>query len=318
MKFYLVVLMYLSSLLLSCMKVQPKGLSGKSENVIQYISDPNSLDKSSFTINEDVVLTKNGFVSLQTFMATAELKIQNINESPLIINISSLTLHSKANIFTFGQNIKLNIQNLDSDHGQISTFPEFQFADIGKRGRSGGELTMNINSGKGDLKINMRGEIGGIGYPGKAPSALLDGVDAKFPTRAFDGNYRDCPCKRIECSQNNTAQEYLTHPPENGKAGAPGTSGYRGGDSGRLKYSISENLGMTVHILKIPGAGGAGGKGGLGGKGGKDIMTNFKRICEIPLKNAEPGSNGTDGINGESGDEEIVCEYRDNVKINCF
>jgi hypothetical protein len=97
----------------------------------------------------------------------AELNIRN---TP----VNVLSFSRGATLITEGENLDLNLFELESDRGEIVTFPEGTSRQIGQRGRDGGTIKIKAQRASGDLlTIVARGENGGTGAGG-GDSARVD------------------------------------------------------------------------------------------------------------------------------------------------
>lgn len=137
-------------------------------------------------------------------------------------------------LFTLGNNLRLIAEELESDRGEILTFPEGTKAPEGTAGLHGGFITLQIQHPQGQLFVTLRGEHGGDGRPG------LDTV------------YFSSTC-----------WSYTRMSDLNAK---PGDPGQRGGDSGSLRLLTENQSLFDLRRRREFGRGGQGGKAGQPGR----------------------------------------------------
>lgn len=316
MSFSRFVLMFVYIVIFSaCLRIQPKDAQSPTLQRTTSYATPTENILAPTVINEDIVLFEGKIIPLRIFLNSPAAKSLSPSEQFTTFRFSSLTLYSSARVFTLGQNINIKIENLYSDHAILATFPENQTAPTGKAGRSGGKITLSINSGTGSLEIQMTGENGGNGLPGKNPGPELNGASSVPEKLIYLDSADNCPCQGTQCLLYSNSNRPTI--PQNGKMGSSGMPGFKGGDTGSLSYSITEASNFKISVSQNPGVGGNGGAGGQGGRGGLALKSRFAEVCNFVIPDGTPGPQGPSGYPGEPGSIEKVCESISGSQVQC-
>ena len=239
---------------------------------------------------------------------------------------------------TLGQDLSIEVNEIISDGGVISTFSENAKAPLGQSGRAGGSVRIVARRGSGQLVVQASGESGGDGRDGENGPAGTTGGPGQpgdwgmNPTlyTSLDGNYLDSfarsmrqfprPPKDSEWKRalNGIPFYVCARPPtagETGGNGGPaqdGGSGGAGGDSGKVYVQILEDSEIQVRAsgeVGLPGLGGRPGKGGLPGNGGPPGQQDQGHSC-APAQTGPTGQGGLEGrqgIPGTSGTRQPFC-----------
>lgn len=227
--------------------------------------------------------------------------------------IRTLTFEKDAILFTIGENVKLEADEIVSEDGQIVSFPADHFPNRGVNGRSGGEITVRAKKATGVLTVQGLGQNGGQGADG------VDGVNgepgvAGNPGKSHPKNPQDqlnLKALREQCrkfiEQNNFRQVQrrvkCDVKPTNGtdggsgSNGTPGGVGGAGGDSATVRVEIDQMDTLNLKLIVepgLPGKGGVGGRAGLGAAGGAAGEIDFLLGCPAAVP-------GQDGVNGKAG-----------------
>jgi hypothetical protein len=169
---------------------------------------------------------------------------------------------SQALITTNGHSFLIETGSLISDLGTIRSHPAGSAALQGSQGLTGGSARIQARTASGKLTIEMRGQNGGLGPPGKDWERFGDGPQA--PGGPING----------------MAQ---------GEVGKRGGDGYRGGNSGNFEIKLKEAHSLTIFRTIETGTGGLGGKGGKGSP----------RLEALNLLEGPQGEEGRPGPNGD-------------------
>lgn len=235
-----------------------------------------------------------------------------------------LFLTENGQIILRDKSVRIEVDQLHSQGGKILTFPAEAEAPVGKKGRSGGQIEIHAVKAVGTLFIELRGEKGGQGLPGEAADIALKGITG---LAGKEGASTTSICERGE----GCISKQLCHiQPQRGMPGGQGSRGYRGydgargGNSGRLLMEIIDSTEFTFQGERFAGEGGAGGIGGPGGEGGDggpqgQVVGGFGVGCDTPGSGPRgpQGIRGEPGQNGLPGQQEWICEMRDQKK-NCY
>lgn len=225
---------------------------------------------------------------------------QSVFKEDTHLNVNRIFILENKPLQTNGFKVELVANELRSEKGIIQTFPENSKALPNSDGRSGGSLTIKVQSATGDLKIYMRGQNGGDGVNGQA-----------YSSRAADGAPAGSGNRVCECIGKNCFILELTHcscesKGENGGAGANGAKGRKGhragngASAGQLNISVQDGREFDLQtyafkgVAGISGEGGEGQDGGIGGQKPKNIHADS---C-----GGNPGGNGSKGAKGDRGD----------------
>ncbi|XGC81364.1 hypothetical protein ACES2L_02555 [Bdellovibrio bacteriovorus] len=204
-------------------------------------------------------------------------------------------------LYTMGNEVHLEIENLVSDDGLIATFPENAQALSQQNGKHGGHIVLNIKSAQGHLKSILRGENGADGLPGNPPDAALNGTPG-LPMGAF------CDSQK---------KGYPAVAPGPGAKGYRGGDGSHGGNSGTLLVEVNQDLGFKLDVKKVAGKGGEPGAGGEGGAGGAPGLATKKCESAIYKEPGKDGPQGDDGASGKDGETQDHCVSVSN-EVECF
>jgi len=138
-------------------------------------------------------------------------------------------------ITTQGFNLVVAAKEMISQNGLLRTFPLGAKALAGQQGLHGGNVKLDLESAKGNLKVHLRGQHGGDGQKGE--DFLIVGLPVPDVAGAVG---------------------------KPGVKGKPGMPGGNGGNSGRLQVTIKNSHQLNLLPLWEPGQGGSGGEGGTG------------------------------------------------------
>lgn len=152
---------------------------------------------------------------------------QDIDWTPATYEMKydKITFTEQGVLYTEGNEVSLQVTELESFHGQIASFPEATKAAEGEAGRSGGNLSLQIERASGSLTLTMRGENGGDGesVPQRSGLAVVE-------------------CERPDA--------------------IPGGNGQMGGATGKAIIQVRENnpLRFDLYVQKQAGLGGNAGQ----------------------------------------------------------
>lgn len=162
-----------------------------------------------------------------------------------------------------GFNLVIHAEALISQGGVIRTYGSGAKAHVGRAGGHGGNIALNLATGKGVLHVELRGQHGADGRAGNDYSFLRpDDSQAKHPVG------------------------------QKGVKGRNGEDGYPGGNSGSLQVKIQADHQLDILASFEPGRGGA---GGVGAPGQQVSSTNGLRDA------GDPGDRGAQGDQGQKG-----------------
>lgn len=229
------------------------------------------------------------------------------------LNVNRIFILKDKSLQTNGYNIELVANELRSENGIIETFPEDNKAATDNDGKSGGKLTIKVQSATGDLKILMRGQNGGDGSKGEAyPNRAADGA------AAGSGN-RMCECIGKNCLILEATHCYCESKGSNGGNGTDGSQGHNGnraghgGNAGELNIAVQDGREFDLQTYAFkglagnPGEGGEGQDGGIGGQRPKTIEA--EKCGGDPGGNGSKGSSGNRGASGNDGNLGLMCIY---------
>lgn len=223
------------------------------------------------------------------------------------INVNRIFILNDKPLQTNGFNVELVANELRSEKGVIETFPENSKAPTNTNGKTGGKLTIKIQSATGDLNIYMRGQNGGDGTQGESyPNRAVDGATAGTGSRVCECIGKECfivasnlITERVVCSCESKGENGGNG--VNGVKGRKGHAAGNGGGAGELNISIQDGREFDLQtysykgLAGTPGDGGDGQDGGVGGqKPNNDIQT---REC-----GGNAGANGSKGPKGDRGE----------------
>jgi hypothetical protein len=304
--------------LCACVEVRKKdeGQESKFPPVIQLVDLP------SVQINEPMYVYDGKILNSKDM--ELEIKINEVSKKTaghdFEFTLDELTITEKGSLYTLGNNVRIHVRNINIESGLISTFPEGQTAELGKNGRAGGHLLVDVQEGAGVLKIVMRGEAGGQGFPGAAPDDAMKGSKGNVCesyTIVMDWHGPD-PHQDWEATKKLLEAASF---PGSGTKGKLGGSGASGGDSGTLELKIRPNSNFTFAVERSPGRGGVGGQSGEGGEIGeygvnkecRDLLKYF----HLENKLGKRGEPGEAGKAGPSGSIQTYCLNRQDM-ISCL
>ena len=277
-----------------------------------------------------------------------------LNSKTKLIYFRTLVMGSQSHLFIEDFSGHIYIEKLTANTGFIQTFPLDSRASDGVTGKSGGNVTVEIQSGFGDLSLVMKVQNCGHGAAAKAPDFDRKGQSG-LPA---DGGFFRMYVPNIAIGEFSNGIVYDCEKAPNiisngtsGHSGYPGNNGMNGGNSGKVNIQ-NNSADLNIELVSVPGHRGgrsAGGEGGEGGDpavqsdGGQLDLVNFlmkKKDCTInPVtqkcgdsyrirtscvpqglsKKGEQGSQGLAGISdGEDGVNQPSCLYEQNQKIKCI
>lgn len=241
-----------------------------------------------------------------------------------------LFLSRGAQITTDGQDLTIEVEELISDDGAISSFTEHAGTFSETDGRGGGNISIRAKSGRGTLHIYARGESGGAGKWGRPGKDGDNGTAGKNGECGYRGD--DALCLRWTRDEfeafrrrtlsdfsagGQTARDMLNRfycrietqdgsAGKSGEKGGPGSNGGKGGDSARVLVMIETPSDIRVRPHVLPGTGGKGGLGGFGGlwgSGGPAGKQDSLGLCRFAMSGPSGslgpmGDPGRDGANG--------------------
>jgi hypothetical protein len=226
-----------------------------------------------------------------------------IEAQQMTLHYDRLVLSKGAKFVTNGLNLRLEIGELDSKGGMITTFPDNKVTPVGVNGRSGGNLEIVIGHATGQLQLLMRGEDGGRGIDGAAPTEALRGP--KGANGANCSSAGTLVCIGAENGQRGGV----------GQRGLVGGVGFKGGDSGTAALTVTTSSNFSLSISEVPGGGGRGGQGGTGGPGGfggdpggnpaSPLLPSYPQTFIGPP--GPEGPRGPEGPPGPGGIEQKIC-----------
>jgi hypothetical protein len=331
------------------------GVSGKYEDkevsigciykyeIGEYIGDKSFsiLFEKEIKIPIDIQINENEERSLD------EVPESHSSEGHSVFDINRISFSKNAKLVTEGKKIHLKIKKLLSFQGIITTFKENTKAKDGVTGRSGNEISIDIEYANGDLLIILRGENGGDGLRpnplgeagrGKAGAkGAIEGITYIYKYLGVQGSSYE---EQTECIQYASKGEVG----EKGQTGLTGNSGLSGGNSGVAIIFVKQSSNFKINYQFINGIGGEGsigGDGGLGGLGGEPgrekvieieideetgggpSYTSFNQIpeyCTSEFGSEGPlGEIGQNGQKGNVGNTERICfKKNENEKLECF
>lgn len=278
--------------------------------------------EGSITVPTDYVVKGERKLSLADIM----LSDGNVKKQFEIKGFHRIFFEKEARLITNGIPLVIEAEEIFSQNGRISTFPENAKAEAGKDGRSGGDIKIFARRAYGELSIYMRGEQGGEGLEGKKPDASLkgergiEGIDAIFTQDYIYCNEPGCDHRYFFCQSQ----------PTDGRDGGPGRQGYPGGRGGNggatgnlnIEIESAEKFYLVIEKQKgTYGRGGLGGEGGEGGDGGRPgnaiVEGAQQQACKVvkPGRKGAQGVRGPNGLDGYEGTEGTICENLNSRKV---
>ncbi len=267
-------------------------------------------------ITDDQVLVSGKTIPLSKFASfpvelEAEKKTEKSQIDSKFYSVGRIYFSQGAKLFTMGQDINLDVDEIHSKGAELGTFPSGSKAFLNVEGRGGGRLIVNVNKLIGPLNVSARGEAGGDGLNGKEPGAELNGAAGRKGENFCTPNLTEVHVCNGAFIENKDAN--CNYPDLKGESGSPGLKGYpgtngrRGGDTGSIGIRIRELQNEDLIWMKEAGMGGEGGRGGIGGAGGPGgapgTIRNYsgQDYCVAPGNERQRGSPGSRGETGDSG-----------------
>lgn len=212
-----------------CLKIQPKSTLEASPGVTAAATSSDDKAESTFeplVIDGEVIIANNKLVPLDANFDFKKFFLQKLTAKKQRVNFKNFVLTSNAKIYTLGQDVEINVENIISTQGTITTFPDSFPYFQGKNGISGRSIILNITSGRGLLNIFLRGQPGSPGCPGPEPTADLKGADSVLPALEFNGPHGSCHCKDLSCDSDPFAKVRLPTRPKMEKQAILGKLGF--------------------------------------------------------------------------------------------
>lgn len=241
-----------------------------------------------------------------------ELKLETNSLYQQIVKYDRLVLKSGASFVTQGSNVTLEINELVSEDGTIATFKEGSVAAVGAAGRHGGKIEILVGRATGKLHVELRGENGGAGAPGKAPDSNLRGAAGYPGDKPYGVNEEGGYQRFVDGTVGDVGGP--------GQTGYPGQSGFAGGNSGSAVVQIAEGSNFAIEFAKFAGLGGAPGAGGAGGEGGDGGLGGYMANGKERMPNGARGPQGAQGPAGQTGAQgtlEPACLKSTAGTLNC-
>lgn len=219
------------------------------------------------------------------------------------VQYKTVFIEKDAELITEGADLDLEIEELYSLNGSISTFSEEKQKEKTlevQTGLSGGHIHLKVKRAVGSLKIHLRGLNGGdntklhpVLPPQVSPTSLHGGCSSYNPS--YTGN----------CVGKNGLD---------GVNGKDGEVGGQGGSSGRLTFT-GDLKELKLELNYQPGLGGNGSKGqegSAGEPGGKGVHVTWREHQTAPQYRQFPnGTNGKNGIRGKDGAQGETGSYEE-------
>jgi hypothetical protein len=206
-------------------------------------------------------------------------------------SIGTLLLEKGGEIATFGEDTEIEIDELISDGGDISTFPKIDPPSTpnDSNGLSGGNITIKARSGTGKMTFNLIGLNGG--KQTKIPEQIQ-----KIPKFTNDLN-GSCKGSRDIRSKYYEEKKCFGKKGLTGFKGEKGFPGYNGGNTGSVHFIQNKKSDLEIKIIYTPGKGSVGGEGGKGGNGSKggsgSVITLYQKSDHRP--DPRPNCGGCGG-----------------------
>jgi hypothetical protein len=193
-------------------------------------------------------------------------------EQGTLVDYQRIFLKNQAKVYWQGERLELIASELISEDATLESFsPDKKTAELGQKGRSGGELILRAKKLRGDLFIRGDGQQGGQGESGavgatgskgsRGPDTVLhEGAPTQVPKGAYiyRGYWFKCDPVRVPGGEGGR-----------GGRGGAGFQGKKGGNSSKILIEVKDPTEGNIFISNKPGLGGDGGLGGLGGPGGE-------------------------------------------------
>lgn len=224
---------------------------------------------------------------------------------------------------TEGTTILLKAKRVFAENASVESYSfEYALAQTpdGEPGKNGGRFALQTEQAWGSLTINMRGTLGGKGFPATAQTEKgADGAKGENGRR----EKRMCESVGVKSVSGktewslNTANpeamicEWICYDPKNGANGSVGPDGLKGGTgmlggmSGSAEvyvYNTIDKFNVTVTSWSgIGGVGGDGSPGGIGGMGG--APGDIAKGCDSGASAGLQGASGAQGAQGDKGED---------------
>ena len=268
-------------------------------------------------------------VARTTIQIPRDLEITGAQSHQRITGYHRLFLAPGSTLLTQGRALHVEVDEIVSLGGIVSTFLPGATATLGQDGRGGGSIVIRAKRARGVLFIQSRGENGGRGFPGgggqlgpaggKGSDGACDRrlvfswlMNLLIPEAHAEPRDRD-----IRDPQRRSWETYCKTQPGSGLPGGRGLTGEtgrpggRGGDSARVLVEITDPTGFQVRPSTLVGNGGSGGGGGPGGAGGAGGQPGARPCNECPPASTGPtgslGPIGSTGATGPTGIEQPIC-----------
>ncbi len=283
-------------------------------------------------VDKDVQVGEFKINTKKSVIVSGKQNAQDLNLG--LAPIEKLVIEEGATLITNGTNILLEMDELISFGGEISTFDEEKtYTPVNDRdGLGGGKIILKTKTSQGKVIINLIG--------------LQAGLQTKIPEPIFEiplahkNNNGKCSGARDINSDYKKDQKCFGKKGAKGIKGKKGYPGYNGGPSGSIYFSHEKMSNLKIQINYKSGKGNLGGKGGIGGKGGPGgigstiMLTEYVEPQRCPMCSPKfnreirtykypDGTIGDQGDQGEEGDhgsfgqrEESILEFKDqDIKI---
>lgn len=210
----------------------------------------------------------------------------------------TIFMEKDSELITEGAEFELEIDELHSFGGQISTFSQEKFSQKAPdlhRGLPGGHIKLKVHKSKGSLVVNL------VGLPSGKNTNIIPPDSAPVSPSYVNGN-----CGAINPS---SVQECFGRMGITGTNGREGEPGIQGGDSGKLSFK-GDTTQLRLAVYYYPGKGGMGGKGqegSPGGQGGIGSTVVWREHGSSPTRTKYPdGPQGNPGQPGKQGPTGII------------
>jgi hypothetical protein len=249
-------------------------------------------------------------------------KGEEVIQTGKVDDYARLFFKNKVRIVWQGEKLEIRAREIISEDAVLDSLALNQKnAELGRVGKSGGELILKAQTLKGSLFIRADGQNGGAGLEGSqgavgavgtaGPKTFLRwGEPSKFPEGAYNfrGYWFFCDPPRPPGMVGGT-----------GESGLLGHVGGAGGNSSKVLVEIEDTKSGDVFFTNKPGVGGEGGLGGPGGEGGeggwsgeiewRTHASDMPQGADLTLfvacqaKQGEKGPQGNRGPQGPKGDD---------------
>lgn len=224
---------------------------------------------------------------------------------------------------TEGGSVLFKAQRVFAENAIVESFDqEFSLtpAPLGQSGKNGGRFNLQAELAWGDLTINMRGTVGGKGFPAKQQTAVgaagskgANGRREKYACESIGPKHISGKADVLFTTKDPDVIvcEWRCIKPTNGTDGNAGPAGFEGGVgmsggmSGSAEILVREKLEkFNVEITRTAGAGGLGGDGSQGGAGGAGGPPgDVANYCDQGASSGRAGAQGPTGPQGPKGQD---------------